>query len=134
MNGSEYGCDRCGEDVPNGAGHYRDDDRLCRECFDKASPRENVERIAVCGDCLYMAANGAPDYDGYDESGHAERYAQACERHGFALESFGVDAETGELWQDPHFSWSPCQWCGDTFGGSRYYASVGMEAGSCDKV
>lgn len=29
---NEYGCDMCGREVPNGAGEYVGDDRLCSEC------------------------------------------------------------------------------------------------------
>ena len=37
---SEHACDRCGIEVPNGSGHYPDDDsgdRICADCADKAT-------------------------------------------------------------------------------------------------
>lgn len=33
---NEYGCDKCGTDVPNGSGCYVGDDRLCTECAARA--------------------------------------------------------------------------------------------------
>ena len=36
MNGTEYGCDRCGVTVPDGEGDHCGDERLCDDCFDSA--------------------------------------------------------------------------------------------------
>lgn len=84
------------------------------------------QHLAVCGDCLYMAANGA-SIDG--SRAHCERYAQAHERNGSELvascpDPDHVDPETGEPCHREWFSWGPCEWCGDTLGGSRYCAAV----------
>jgi hypothetical protein len=57
--GSEYSCDRCRDHVPDGAGHYLDDedfddgsgDRLCADCFGKARDDHALE----------MAENWSPD-------------------------------------------------------------------------
>ena len=34
-------CDRCGENVPNGHGHYINDDteRVCGDCYDKEAAK-----------------------------------------------------------------------------------------------
>lgn len=34
MNGNEYGCDRCGDHVPDGDGNYEENgDRVCSACY-----------------------------------------------------------------------------------------------------
>ena len=33
---TEYDCDKCGTEVPDGAGAYLKDDRLCSRCFNKS--------------------------------------------------------------------------------------------------
>lgn len=75
----------------------------------------------VCGDCLHTAANGAPDYDGYADTRHAARYAAAARHFGGELVP-DIDPDTGEI--HAGFSRSACEWCGDTFGGDRYAATV----------
>ena len=75
----------------------------------------------VCGDCLHTAANGAPNWDGYADTGHAARYAAAVNLNGGELVP-DIDPDTGEI--DCGFSRSACDWCGDTFGGDRYAAAV----------
>ena len=93
------------------------------------------ETLTVCSDCLYTAANGAPDWEGYGESGHAERYAQATERHGVGLVAECSRDDHATDWQEADrecrgggFSWHPCEWCGDTLGGDRFCASVEVTA------
>jgi hypothetical protein len=71
--------------------------------------------LDICHDCVHVSASGAPDYDGYIESGHAERYAQAVKQYG---------DEPCYLGAEPSFVKVPCDFCGDTFAGSRYSASV----------
>lgn len=71
--------------------------------------------LAVCADCVYVSANGSPDYEGYLTSGHAQRYAQGLAR--WNDEPCCIDG-------DESFSRSACDYCGDTFAGSRYVASV----------
>jgi hypothetical protein len=73
------------------------------------------QELQVCPDCIYVSANGAPDYDGYADSGHAERYAQGLAEWGD--EPFSTSEET-------HFSWQPCDFCGDRLGGDRYESSL----------
>lgn len=73
------------------------------------------QEIEVCADCLYVSANGAPDYEGYADSGHAERYAKGLAQWGD--EPYSTQEET-------HFSWQACEFCGDTFGGDRYDATI----------
>ena len=73
------------------------------------------QELQVCPDCIYVSANGAPDYDGYADSGHAERYAKGLEEWGD--EPYSTSEET-------HFSWHSCDFCGDTLGGDRYDSSL----------
>lgn len=85
--------------------------------------------VDVCADCLYTAANGAPDWDGYGETGHAERYRAATVAHGGELvaecsTAGHGDPDTGEPCSGSSFSWQPCEWCGDTLGGDRFCASI----------
>ena len=75
----------------------------------------SVKEIEVCLDCLQVSANGAPDYDGYDVSGHAEKYALAVKLYG--AEPFSHDG-------DASFSWNCCQFCGDSLGGDRFTVSI----------
>ena len=74
------------------------------------------QEIEVCEDCLYVAANGAPTYDGYAESGHATAYAKGLEEWGD--EPWQVEGGEGS------FSWRSCDFCGDHLGGTRYTASL----------
>lgn len=75
----------------------------------------------VCADCLHTAANGAPDWDGYADTGHAARYAAAAEKCAGEL-VVDCDEETGEI--HAGFSRSACDWCGDTLAGDRFSAAV----------
>ena len=72
--------------------------------------------LEVCSDCLYVAANGAPTYDGYADSGHARRYAKGLEVWG--TEPFSDNDEEGS------FSWQSCDFCGDPLGGTRFASTV----------
>lgn len=66
--------------------------------------------LAVCGDCLYFAANG------WDERVTGNPLPDPAPMRllpGYDLSSVDDDPE-------PYFSWGPCQGCGDTLGGSRY--------------
>lgn len=72
--------------------------------------------LSVCPDCIHVAASGPPDYAGYGDTGHAQRY-------GNGLAYFNG----GEPYSDdgaPSFSWGPCDYCGDELGGDRYAAIV----------
>lgn len=74
------------------------------------------QEIDVCPDCIYVSANGAPDYEGYADSGHSERYAKGLKNWGDEPNTFN-DTE-------PSFSWQACEFCGDKLGGNRYTASL----------
>lgn len=85
--------------------------------------------LAVCSDCLIAAANGIGDIYAVWGEGFPERWHDANRRHGAELvascpEPDHGDPETGEACGEPFFSWVPCEWCGDTLGGSRYCAAV----------
>ena len=73
------------------------------------------QELEICQDCVFTSENGSPDYVGYVESGHAERYAQA-------VKHFGDEPVTTN--GEEHFSRHSCDFCGDSLGGSRYVASV----------
>jgi hypothetical protein len=73
------------------------------------------QEIEICEDCLFMSANGSPNYEGYAETNHAERYSKA-------VEIFGD--EPCSISEESSFSRNPCEFCGDTLGGSRVTASV----------
>jgi hypothetical protein len=73
------------------------------------------QELEVCQDCIFMSANGAPDYEGYFESGHPARYAKGLQEWG---------DEPISLTDESSFSKQCCDFCGDTDAGSRYTASV----------
>jgi hypothetical protein len=73
------------------------------------------QEIEVCEDCIYVSANGAPDYEDYATSGHFQRYTKA-------VHEYGDEPTTTQ--DEPSFSWQSCDFCGGTLGGSRYTASV----------
>jgi hypothetical protein len=78
--------------------------------------KEDWYTMEVCQDCLYVGANGAPDYEIYTSTGHFYRYVQGLEKWG--SEPISTDDTEG------HFSWQSCDFCGDSLGGTRYTASV----------
>ena len=69
---SEYACDRCGIAVPEGSGHYPDDDsddRICADCADKAThhneqpPRKGAPMSEyACDRCGVEVPNGSGHY------------------------------------------------------------------------
>ena len=65
-----------------------------------------------CADCLIVMANG--DYSGMSETKAAmvNRGLDALE--GYAAPSCGEDCEGA------HFSWAPCDCCGEYLGGDRH--------------
>lgn len=72
---------------------------------------EPTAYLWVCEDCAHFQANGElPDYD------TDERVVAVRNGHPFVLDC-GDNAE----YCDP-FSWSPCDACGSTLGGSRHRA------------
>lgn len=74
------------------------------------------QEIEVCPDCIFVSANGEPDYEGYVESGHAARYAQG-------LKQWGDEPNTIDD-SDPSFSKHACDFCGDKLAGNRFTASL----------
>jgi hypothetical protein len=75
------------------------------------------QEIEVCQDCIYVSANGKPDYEGYADSGHFERYTEG-------LKNWGDEPNTVQDYEDISFSWQACDFCGDKLGGNRYTASL----------
>jgi hypothetical protein len=71
-----------------------------------------VSTLAVCIDCAMRGANGyEPDMTDY-ATGHRHRYEAATVANGGAYPMPSTDT-------DAHFSWEPCQYCGDINGGDR---------------
>jgi hypothetical protein len=67
----------------------------------------------VCGDCLYVSANGTADLSPESEwSGFLPQYADV-----FDLTPVDPDDEG-------FFSWSPCASCGTGLGGTRFDVHV----------
>jgi len=64
-----------------------------------------------------MSANGKPDYEGYADSGHSERYAEG-------LKLWGDEPSTMQGYDEASFSWHACDFCGDKLGGNRFTASL----------
>lgn len=73
------------------------------------------QEIEVCADCIFVSANGAPDYEGYADSGHSERYTEGLKNWGD--EPYHINSE-------PSFSWRACDFCGDKLGCDRFTASL----------
>ena len=73
------------------------------------------QEIEVCQDCIYVSANGKPDYEEYADSGHFERYTKA-------VKTWGDEPYSDE--DEPSFSWRSCDFCGEKLGGHRYTASL----------
>ncbi len=89
------------------------------------------EHLAVCSDCLRAAANGIGDPYAVWEDRFVERWHDANRRHGRELVAVCPEPDHGDTapYDQRHgkeFSWSPCDWCGDTLGGSRYCAAVAV--------
>lgn len=75
------------------------------------------QEIEVCSDCLQVSYSGSPTYDGYAESKHSERYAQG-------LKEWGDEPILTNPEDEGSFSWSPCDFCGESLGGTRFTCSV----------
>jgi hypothetical protein len=82
-----------------------------------------TKEMAVCPDCLMAEANGIGDtYADFTEEFKA-RWAKAE-----ALDFQVCLNEYGEA--EGHFSWAPCEHCGDTDGGARYdVIAYGLKTG-----
>ena len=90
---------------------------------------EHVEmhRLAVCVDCMFLIANGEtdPDFDVDAWAAKVERNWPSAEGWHLGLGWFeNPDAEETEHW----FSWSPCEGCGSSLGGDRYWAHAARNA------
>ena len=73
------------------------------------------QEIEVCQDCIYVSANGKPDYEEYANSGHFERYTEAVKTWGDEPQMLGVNT---------HYSHHRCDFCEGTPEGHRYSASL----------
>lgn len=76
--------------------------------------REHIE-IWLCVECMFADQNGELPED----EERAEEIEEGLERladEGDIFPNFGGEDESGY----DEFSWTPCDCCGDTLGGSRY--------------
>ena len=67
-----------------------------------------VKQMDICIDCVVLSVNGeetSPE--------HMEAFAEA------GMSILNVHTDT-----DPHFSWSPCNFCNSPLGGNRYEADI----------
>lgn len=76
--------------------------------------------VWVCVDCYFSHHYGAREHEGQWFAGESD---SPCDREPLALLApfelaDNTDSETGEGMDD--FSWSSCDGCGSTLGGSRY--------------
>ena len=75
--------------------------------------------VSLCGDCVALDANGEV-FDGLGND-ISESHSELMTAQGWDDFSFGpVDPE-----DEGHFSWSSCDGCGSTLGGTRFdYVAV----------
>ncbi len=84
--------------------------------------------IAVCQDCLMFAANGesegAPEgfLDAFIDASRIGELIPSCSGEG----ECGCDSDNGYI--DEWFSWSRCDYCGSSLGGTRYCATYAYPA------
>ncbi|AVD99207.1 hypothetical protein SEA_BILLNYE_248 [Streptomyces phage BillNye] len=98
---------------------------------------EYPEKIEVCPDCLFLIANGeVTDSEGNDISEtHAAEMQAIWGDSEITLGRVKEGDETEEEFQandeiesEGWFSWRECQGCGSRLGGTRYYATVWLQA------
>lgn len=78
-------------------------------------------RMTVCADCIHVAANGTADAT----PEHVAAFTAATRRHRTELVPTCPTAGCCDPDGDPYwFSWSPCEWCGETLGGDRMHAAI----------
>ena len=55
------------------------------------------------------------------------------QEHGMGKEELSEAASVGEIFSEPEFSWSSCEWCGSTLGGDRECAhAVNKQTGEIE--
>lgn len=74
----------------------------------------------VCHDCLFVALYGNEHWDVLISSLGEEVGTKRYEEISHSLESLGESVHAGDPENDETFSWSPCECCGSTLGGSRH--------------
>jgi hypothetical protein len=73
----------------------------------------NTYNVSLCGDCVYTDANG------WDESQTGEPLPTPVP---LSLIDDGdlIGPDENDHICEGHFSWTPCDGCGNTLGGNRY--------------
>lgn len=77
-----------------------------------------ADELKVCVDCAQIIANGEID-DGTDRG----QIVADLQVQIWGADAFGL-VLSGDLDEEPHFSWSSCDGCGSTLGGDRFDAAV----------
>lgn len=89
-----------------------------------------TEQYRVCHDCyvygyaLYTDRSHYPDVDD-------ERWERIVREYGrtWTVDDVPNVTTDDETWQEPSFSWSPCETCGDVLGGDRYRVDITYRKG-----
>ncbi len=96
----------------------------------------DIANARCCQDCVIIMTNG--DNSGMTEEQYATWEAnraqispslEGWEWSGVQCDSWVEDGVACDCDGDDHvidgwFSWSPCEWCGDTHGGTRYNVAL----------
>jgi hypothetical protein len=77
-----------------------------------------MDNINICETCLVLVANG--------EHAPCDEPCEACDNYAAAVASLAEDGYRVALGTggEGFFSWSPCDLCGDPYGGHRYEATL----------
>lgn len=96
----------------------------------------DIANARCCADCVIIMTNG--DRSGLSDEEYA-RWEEGVESvslerdgwrwSGVQCDSWVEDGVSCDCDGDEHvsegwFSWSPCEWCGDTCGGDRYNVAI----------
>jgi len=81
--------------------------------------------VNVCNDCYFAHHNGSTEHDGLWYSGESDT---PCDREPLALVNVGKEitdnTDVNEGDGIIEFTWTPCEGCGSTLGGSRHRLAV----------
>lgn len=85
------------------------------------NPRTSTARqsvsVSLCGDCIYTDANGWNE----EQTGQPLPDPKPMR----LLDGWDIGPDDTDHECEGHFSWSPCDGCGQTLGGTRYcYTAV----------
>lgn len=89
---------------------------------------------SVCEDCLVSIAHGCNDSTSVADDDHLEARmkAELCGREGHFVAGVEPTEDDEEGTGHEEFSWSSCELCNDTRGGSRHGVTLLIEDGGTD--